>query len=44
MTFKAPAISSFTGGIKVVITLIAHKQTEKSVFDGLRPSELKFNN
>jgi len=28
----------------VVITLIAHKQTEKRVFDVTRPTELEFNN
>jgi len=44
MTFKAPAISTFTGAIKVVITLIAHRQTEKSVFDVTHPTELEFNN
>lgn len=43
MTFKEPAIPAFTGGIKVVITLIAHKQREKSVFDVTQPTELQFN-
>lgn len=43
MTFKAPAIPAFTGEIKVTVTLIAHRQTEKSVFDVTHPTDLEFN-
>jgi len=31
MIFKAPAIPTFTGGIKMVITLIAHKERKASL-------------
>jgi len=44
MNFKAPVIPAFTGGTKVVVTLSAHKHTEKSIFDVTHPTDLEFNN